>query len=98
MKSQTCTPIEMPFSPKEELRLVQQQLETARCHFDMASDSDLIDCCIHQLTALEKRQELSAAPVAAHRGLTSFPGSVTIKIRKSGLGSPAWRRYTSSFI
>ena len=35
---------------------VQQELETARCHFNMAEDSDLIDCCIHQLTALEKRQ------------------------------------------
>ena len=56
MKTQTCTPIETPFSPKEELRLVQQELETARCHFNMAEDSDLIDCCIHQLTALEKRQ------------------------------------------
>ena len=56
MKTQTCTPIETPFSPKEELRLVQQELETARCLFIMAEDSDLIDCCIHQLTALEKRQ------------------------------------------
>ena len=56
MKNQTCTPIETPFSPKEELRLVQQELETARCHFNRAEDSDLIDCCIHQLTALEKRQ------------------------------------------
>ena len=37
-------------------KLVQQELETARCHFNMAEDSDLIDCCIHQLTALEKRQ------------------------------------------
>ena len=36
MKNQTCTPIETPFSPKEELRLVQQELETARCHFNMA--------------------------------------------------------------
>lgn len=53
MKTQTCTPTETPFSPKEELRLVQQELETARCHFNMAEDSDLIDCCIHQLTALE---------------------------------------------
>lgn len=48
--------IESPFSPREELRLVQRELETARCHFDMVSDSDLIDCCIHQLAALEKRQ------------------------------------------
>ena len=56
MKTQACTPIETPFSPKEELQLVQQELETTRCHFNMAEDSDLIDCCIHQLTALEKRQ------------------------------------------
>ena len=56
MKAQTCTPIETPFSPKEELRLVQQELETTSCHFNMAEDSDIIDCCIHQLTALEKRQ------------------------------------------
>lgn len=28
MKTQTCTPIETPFSPKEELRLVRQELET----------------------------------------------------------------------
>ena len=86
MKTQTCTPIETPFSPKEELRLVQQELETARCHFNMAEDSDLIDCCIHQLTALEKTPELSAAAAPAFWGLISIPGSVTIGIRDAGFG------------
>lgn len=56
MKTETLSQIETPFSPKEELRLVQQELETVRCHFNMTADSDLIDCCIHQLSALEKRQ------------------------------------------
>ena len=56
MKTETLSSIGTPLSLREELRLVQRELETARCHFDMTADSDLIDCCIHQLSALEKRQ------------------------------------------
>ena len=86
MKTQTCTPIETPFSPKEELRLVRQELETARCHFNMAEDSDLIDCWHPSAHSPGKTPELSAAAAPAFWGLTSIPGSVTIGIRDAGFG------------
>ena len=68
MKNQTCTPIETPFSPKEELRLVQQELETARCHFNMAEDSDLIDCCNPSAHSPGKTPELSLLRLLRHSG------------------------------
>ena len=58
-----------------ELRRVQRELETARAHFDMAEDSDLIDCCIHQIIALEKRYSflLRQLREPADRDLTAGP-------------------------
>lgn len=52
----------------------------------MAEDSDLIDCCIHQLTALEKRQNYLLRLLRHFWGLTSIPGNVTIGIRDAGFG------------
>ena len=56
MRETAAPALQRPFSPREELALVQRELETVQNHFDMTDDSDLIDCCIHQLLALERRR------------------------------------------
>ena len=56
MRETAAPALERPFSPREERARAQRELETVRNHDDMTDDSDLIDCCIHQLLALERRR------------------------------------------
>ncbi len=50
------TPIELHEEQlREDIRKTKLALDTAYSNFDNALDPDLIDCCIYELNAMQKR-------------------------------------------